>query len=490
MSQTMVQPSSQDAITQESKHANPTKNNTTRQEVVVADEHEEEDGSEVKRIKSLMLPPQTPGRVSLLDLLANPEDFSSELPQGTPSEQITWKHVPGLLRSPSSSARTTQKSKKRSHSSSPASSQARRSKHFRADKESSDLKSLSQSRQKSPSRRSPNQEDPASILWNHYNNQRRLCEPVLPTLPPFEPSPHTPVDNKKDVSFRRTASCGSEWPTSNPKRRKLAQPDLHSTTKQIFASRRKELLECELPQQSKVTILLETVQQSLAARDREHDAPSSSSPLPEKSEAEDEDDDDGSSRLEGGSPRDARPTLSPQRLSTNPAFPHGSSPLKGKAINMSDLSDLDFDEDDLASIEEALTQGQAGVNSAEERPAPEDCVMLDEGKDPPANEVLDAKRSISQPLPTTQKTFDDDFDDFDVDDNILDEELTILAEKVDSQQAEPTSKFAPQTNRSGISFSSGDALDLDDNDFDDVLLDTTKQMTGAAAAGKQVRFRF
>lgn len=487
MSQTITKPSSQATISPSSNDATPTKIDAAKREAE-ANRQEEESESHAQPTKSLMLPPHTPGRVSLLDLIANPEDFFSELPQGTPSEQVTWKHVPGVLRSPSSSVKTTQKSKKRSHSSSPISSQTRRSKHFRGEDESADLKTASQSLRRSPSRRSPNRDDPASILWSHYN-QTRLYEPVLPALPPFEPSPHTPVDAKKDNSFRRTASCGNEWPTSNPKRRKLVQPDPHSTTKQIFASRKKEMLECELPRQSKVTILLETVQQSLAARDREQDAPSSSSPLPERMETEAENVGDDEATAE-----EVRSTASSQRHPMNSMFPHGSSPLKGKATNVSDLSDLDFDDDDLAGIEEALTQGQAEMSVLQEIPVPQDRQIPHTGKVPPYEDSSAPPKQVQALQDRNQGTFDDDFDDFDVDDNVFDEELTILADKVDSQQAAVNNTNASNAKRSGVIFSGHGAFDFGDDDLDDASFVEAKgpllgRPVGAISTEKQVRFR-
>ena len=492
MSQPITKPSLQATISPNSSDATPTKIDTARSEGE-ANRQEEESESHAQPTKSLMLPPHTPGRVSLLDLIANPEDFFSELPQGTPSEQVTWKHVPGVLRSPSSSVKTTQKSKKRSHSSSPISSQSRRSKHFRGEDDSADLKTASQSLRRSPSRRSPNRDDPASILWSHYN-QTRLYEPVLPALPPFESSPHTPVDAKKDNSFRRTASCGNEWPTSNPKRRKLVQPDPHSTTKQIFASRKKEMLECELPRQSKVTILLETVQQSLAARDREQDAPSSSSPLPERMETEAENVGDGEAMAEEMTAEDVRSTASSQRLPMNSMFPHGSSPLKGKATNVCDLSDLDFDDDDLAGIEEALTQGQAEINVLQEIPVPQDRQTPHTGGNPPYEDSSAPPKQAQALQDRNQGAFDDDFDDFDVDDKVFDEELTILADKVDSQQAAVKNNSPSNAKPSGVTTSGHDALDFGDDDLDDASFVEPKgpfpeRSVGAISTEKQVRLR-
>ncbi|KAK5956257.1 DNA replication endonuclease-helicase Dna2 [Knufia fluminis] len=442
-----------------------------------------------------LLPPQTPGRISLSDLVANPEDLLNQLPSATPHEQITWKHVPGLLNSPSSSVRTSQRGTKRSHSSSPASSQGRRSKHFRPDRDTMDMKSVSQSLQRSPARRSPNHDDPAAVLWSNYA-EKRGNEPVLPPLPPFDLFPHTPSGGSKDATFRRTASCGTEWPTSGPKRRKLIHQDPHSTTKQIFASKRKDMLKPQLSKQSKVSILLESVQQSLIARQREQDEPSSSSPLPERFEPQ-------ANRAEQ-TVEDKQQSPSPRKsLPAPPAMRHGSSPLKGKLDKSSDYGDLDFDDDDLEDIEDALTQGQQQLEAKEPAAPPQvpalrhaetiqpSCVG-EEQKKPEISAQQDVQNGNRQPqkgalIENNNIKIVDEFDDDD--DDLFDEEFQQLAEQVDSQQCPANGTNAMQQKSHALAVTCDGAFDddCDDNIFDEID-DTTAAVTNnAAASAKQTQ---
>jgi len=446
--------------------------------------------------ESRLLPPQTPGKISLSDLVANPEDLLNQVPYATPHEQITWKHVPGLLASPSSSVKTTQRGTKRSHSSSPASSQGRRSKHFRLDRDGNamDMKSVSQSLQKSPARRSPNHDDPAAVLWSKYS-EKRGNEPVLPPLPPFDPSPHTPGGSKQDAAFRRTASCGTEWPTSGPKRRKLIHHDPHSTTKQIFASKRIDILKPELSRQSRVSILLESVEQSLAARQREQDEPSSSSPLPE--------------RLE---PRISRPeqqteenqqSPSPKKSISGPtSMRHGSSPLKGRADKSSDYGDLDFDDDDLEDIEHALTQGQQQMEAKEAVQAPHVPTMRHADTMPPsyAGEITNEgstsalRRARHDSVrPQKQCSFHNDdiiiVDEFDDDDDIFNDELQQLAEQFDSQQRPANVTSAMQQKPHALAATCDGAFDddCDDTIFDEIDDKAAPHLSNTTESVKQVR---
>ncbi|KAK5074350.1 DNA replication endonuclease-helicase Dna2 [Lithohypha guttulata] len=426
---------------------------------------ERNDSGKEQNTSQIQLPPKTPGRISLSDLVANPEDLLDQLPSATPYDQVTWNHIPGLLETPSSSVssiRRTQRSRKRAQSSSPVSSQGRKAKNSRTD-DSLNLKSISQSLQKSPVRRSPNHDDPAAVLWNHYA-EKRGHEPALPPIHPIEFSPGS-SESRKDNGFRRTASCGNEWPTSKAKRRKVIHYDPHSTTKQIFASRRKDILKQELPQQSKVSILLESVQQSFVARAREHDEPSSSSPLPAKAGTEEIHD--------HAADKSRQPTPSPQKRLQPPAsMPHGSSPLKARTDVSSDYGDLDFDDEELGDIEQALTQGN--VQSPDANPPHVPFTKNSRC----GQSVVPAPARVQQSRPTSQQSkrektpepvpspAKDDFDllgDFDDDD--FNDELQQLVETIDSQQA--------VRNNDPVSGKPAVATTLDgtfDDDYDEDLM--------------------
>lgn len=355
-----------------------------------------------------------------------------------------------------------------------------------------DMKSISQSLHKTPTRRSPNQDDPAAVLWNNYADKRGN-EPVLPPLPPLELSPHTPNGSKKDTSFRRTASCGNEWPTSKAKRRKLVHHDPHSTTKQIFASRRKEILRPELPQQSKVSILLESVQQSFVARARAPDEPSSSSPLPERFEPELlQAKPSNESRQQSHSPgKHLQPAL---------AMPHGSSPLKGRPDKSSDYGDFDFDEDDLEVIEAALTQGHAQLGSRDAnvaKPTPflrdaNDLSEVQPLRNPPnlqpqSTHDIGSIPSVNQVSKTNndETIIDNDFDDDD--DELFNNELQELAEKVDSQQTGLSHPSIVQRTSSLAGVLDGTFDDEFDEDLMNELDDFGTVSTSAAVDGKEVR---
>lgn len=364
-----------------------------------------------------------------------------------------------------------------------------------------DMKRVSQSLQRSPNRRSPNHDDPAAVLWSNYA-EKRGNEPALPPLPLLELSPHTPLDIAKDNSFRRTASCGNEWPTSSSKRRKLRHQDPHSTTKQIFASKRREFLKPELSKRSKVSLLLESVQQNLSTRKQNEDEPSSSSPLPERYEPE------TVIHNQKGAVQDR--ALSPQKtVSANAMMTHGSSPLKNRYDKSSDYGDLDFDDDDLEGIEDALTQGQAQLEATHVDRLPKvpslrhadtiqpSCIGISGKAQQP---MVEPEREPHREAPQTNTDdvkildeFDDDDDDF------FNDELQQLADKVESQNppltiARPedlqqqhqatnkTSRTAAVANACDGAFDDDD--DLWDEEIDEKALSAAYN---AASSGNKVR---
>lgn len=355
-----------------------------------------------------------------------------------------------------------------------------------------DMKSVSQSLQRSPSRRSPNHDDPAAVLWSNYADKRGN-EPLLPPLPFLELSPGTPTDSKKDAAFRRTASCGNEWPTSGHKRRKLTHQDPHSTTKQIFASKRKEMLKPQLSRQSKVSMLLESVQQSLAARQRDENEPSSSSPVPETCEHP----------VDGAQPPLEEKGLSPSPRKSLPpprTMLHGSSPLKGKVDKSSDYGDLDFDDDDLEDIEDALTQGQQQMEGKPDTMTAQ--VPRHVGPIQPShagerrNEpTVSAQEEVQQneSRPPAKVPLQDDnikiVDEFDDDDEIFDDDLQQLAEQVDSQQGMMKSVRDARRKPHALATACDGAFDdeYDDGIFDGIDAKDEAATVNAAVSAKQVR---
>ena len=222
-------------------------------------------------------PPSTPASsIPLADLIGNIEDaWKYPLPSATPLDHVGWSKASGTQNS--SSFQSTQRGKKRARSSSPGSSQPDKRSQYSAGKESSDLENIQKSL------RTP-QNDPAADLWNHYASGLKTSN-VKPSLFRLSPSsPKTPsTTNSKDNALRRTASCGVEWPMSKSKRRRTDATESFDRARGIFAAAKREILAPDLPKQSRISMLVEKIQESLSKKQSEPgDEPSSSSPLPER----------------------------------------------------------------------------------------------------------------------------------------------------------------------------------------------------------------
>lgn len=225
-------------------------------------------------------PPSTPAmRLPLADLIGNAEDAARRQPvkEQSPEEHIGW--IPNS----SNSALSPQRRRKRAVSSSPLeSSQNEASAHF-ASAHGTEMHNLQQSL-KTP------HADPAADLWSRYATGRNPDEtPIGLKLPSFahlmnesspRPLPKTPGGSVGGL--RRWASCGVEWPTSRPKRRR---------TQGVFRDQQDDVFTDEQGESnglsnkpSRVEMLLDKVEESLSkpASKLRIDGPSSSSPLPDK----------------------------------------------------------------------------------------------------------------------------------------------------------------------------------------------------------------
>lgn len=305
------------------------------------------------------------------------------------------------------------------------------------------MKTLSQSLQRAPAVNSPGQDDPAAVLWKAYADKKG-GEPVLPPLPVFSLSQKTAA---KD--FRRTASCGIEWPISSSKRRKLKHHDPHSTTKQIFASKRKEILQSDISRQSRVSLLLDNIQQSFVARQRDQDAPSSSSPLPVMLNVVP----DQISPAE-----ELPPVLPPARISQSADSPMRTSrsPLQNDE-KTSEYGDMDLNDEDLEEIEQALTQDDAHILNDAHRPPPPTlrhantahpaCIgdsATEDMKQSP-NSRIRPQSPTSRDRPVSKKNFNVFVDDFS--DGCLDDDLEELMANVGSQRAAQAAAKDTRENR-------------------------------------------
>jgi hypothetical protein len=227
--------------------------------------------------------PQTPAaKIPLADLISNTEDAFNCAPLlATPNDHVLWQHGPRSS-DPSTSFHSSQRDKKRARSSSPISSQLERSDYFPAKKDPLDLESM-------PKLLRTPQNDPTMDLWNRYTNGNAtksakgdFTASVFANLMPS--SPQTPsTTNSKDGGLRRTASCGLEWPTSKSKRQRVDNGESYGRTRDVFAASKRDILATDLPKTSRVSLLVEKIQESLARKPvAEIDGPSSSSPLPER----------------------------------------------------------------------------------------------------------------------------------------------------------------------------------------------------------------
>lgn len=385
-----------------------------------------------------ILPPRTPGRISLSDLIADPEDLINQAPSATPNDHVTWKHVPGLMTTPSS-IYTTQRGSKRARSSSPGSSQAKKSRHFQ-DGDHMDMTRLSQSLHRSQERHSPQQDDPASVLWHNYAG-KSCVEPVLPPMPPNGLSPQTPNHQRKEASFRRVQSCTNEWPTSSAKRRKIRHHDPHGTTKEIFASKRKLILKRDEPHQSRVSILLDSLQESVTAKKLDQEDPSSSSPLPDRYHNA-----DLASAALPIHERTEDMVLNTTGLQ-KPGQKSTGSPLKHD--KSSEFGGLDLDDEDFEAIEHTFTQhatefpkssGLLASKPVHPNSEPACIAIGNQGHS-------QGRADTGSNHPTTNKAPTVAFGNNNEDDLILDDELMQLADQLISQKSSTLDPKHPRTKQ-------------------------------------------
>ncbi|KAI9790110.1 MAG: Tripartite DNA replication factor [Candelina submexicana] len=237
--------------------------------------------------------PQTPvSRIPLVELIGNDENTANHPVNEdiSPEERVCWQHT----RSPNSSYPCSsmltpahRRGKKRARSSSPPSSAQELSKHFSKNKDDTlDLQDL-QKLLKTP------QADPALELWDRYSidtsHKPKANGIAMPSFAHLlnASSPHSFANGVSPNSaggLRRSLSCGTEWPTSKTKRRKItcsgslgAGDDVLANAEDIRESHGKSKL-------SRVNLLVEKLQESLAnptPLDRTA-GPSSSSPLPDR----------------------------------------------------------------------------------------------------------------------------------------------------------------------------------------------------------------
>ena len=208
--------------------------------------------------------PQTPvGRLPLTDLIACGDDTSHRHLNLTPIERVLWDQSPVI----SETSTSKRRSRKRAHSSSPASSsQNETSHHFESTKPQVDLQAL-QKALKTP------KADPADDLWSRYSLSTRTAERRSPTAPTSlvftqlvhsssPPTPASHLQSKDGSGLRRALSC-IEWPTSAAKRRKLQRGGFYKDSSSGLARIDKEADTNETSRISRVSFLVEKIHDGL-----------------------------------------------------------------------------------------------------------------------------------------------------------------------------------------------------------------------------------
>jgi DNA replication ATP-dependent helicase Dna2 len=418
--------------------------------------------------------PSTPGiRLDLEDLVANTEDaFNHPPPLGTPGDHVLWQNGPtssdmtGSMGAGTQKSQRSQKGRKRMRSSSPSSSQMERSTHF--DNEGDPAGPNKQQR----ILRTPNN-DPTQELWRRYANangeRKDLNEDVssFARLPPS--SPITPSTESRDSAIRRTVSCGIEWPTSKPKRRRVEIGDTQNRTKIIFAASRREILARDRPKTSRVSLLVEKIHESLAQRARMEDEPSSSSPLPDRHAAL-----PLSQTSPTRSPSKLRPASSHRENNPRAASEDPNTVAVDKDM-LDEFADDDFDMDFFEEVEKRISQ--VAVSAPE--PVAPNTSQLKMYERP--NEADVGVKEVPAPpkVSAAVQEFDDgaefledglEFDEFDDDDDLFTTELETLAAKVESQPRGSNDQTNESHAGSCQQLPTIDELDGAFDDDDDLLL--------------------
>ncbi|EXJ68239.1 DNA replication ATP-dependent helicase Dna2 [Cladophialophora psammophila CBS 110553] len=423
--------------------------------------------------------PHTPAvRIPIEDLIANTEDaYNCTPPINTPKDHVLWQTHPDSS-DVSIAAGATQRSRKRAHSSSPFSSQ-----QLSVHKDALNLDALNKSL------RTPNN-DPTQDLWNRYTNANGLKkdakEPTLPSHIHLLPSsPQTPSTTSKDSGLRRTHSCGIEWPTSKAKRRKVETTAHHSRTKELFAASRKDILRRDLPNNTRVGLLLERIQESLTKKVDAAESPSSSSPLPDRRSQAFVSPTKPTNRIRQVSDGLVDTARSPRKV------PSGKVAIPSEISFSSEFSDDGLDIEAFESVEWALEQAEAkdktshvvsnhnenGLNTRPNIHSYDEArsLQLDGSRDQRGRPQNENDELILQSEHTATEF--DEFDDDDDDEELMNEMLDLAAQYDSPSQAVATKPQAPGKPTSGTNPQSKyletldefqDAFDDDDDFWEDI----------------------
>ncbi|KAI9840048.1 MAG: hypothetical protein M1819_000241 [Sarea resinae] len=450
-------------------------NEADKENVAIATESalQESEGSQHQALKPSQnsqpkLPrecPKTPAsRLALADLLGGSEDTIAHAvlkDTTTPDERVCWAHV----RSPRSSGQTSSltpgyiaRRKRRARSSSPlSSSQPEIGDASVTQDESFNLQNL-QSMLKTP------QADPAKELWSRYTIKTGSNESAnLPPMPSFahlltEPSPHASVKSgagSSAVGLRRSMSCGTEWPASAAKRRRIKGPDFSIHGDDIFTDPKSDHQGSGSSKLSRVNALMDKIQESLTKRPSADDAAkdlSSSSPIPDKSDSPQELSD---SPLQNRGQANDSEKMAEALAGQDEENPH----MRGSDDGSSEFAD----DIDIDMFESAAMAAEA--SSHNEPPAA--------AANHTGTTVAAASVTVAEAFPDTAKAagarnpqhqvdtdlMQDDFDEFDVDgDELFAADLEHVASKYDALNAAKAMTTAPPCRSSDMLSAEGSAV--------------------------------
>ena len=220
--------------------------------------------------------PQTPlGRLPLSQLLASGEDPRQHL-NVTPIERVLWGN--SSVESDVPNPAPVRRGRKRTHSSSPASSSQNEASTYFAKEKVANLQALRKAL-KTP------QADPADDLWNRYSSNTGNVEHRSPTAPAgvklasllHSSSPQTQVSHiqKDSGGLRRALSC-IEWPTSAAKRRRLFHGGNQKSPMMEGSTTNGKTV--ERSKASRVSLLVDKIHESLAKPAALRQSDSSSEP--------------------------------------------------------------------------------------------------------------------------------------------------------------------------------------------------------------------
>ena len=158
--------------------------------------------------------PQTPvGRVPLQELIHNDGNLLEAIPNISPTEQVVWN------RSPQSSDQmdtpALRRGKRKRQPSEPSSSQPQASNHFVMEGRRPPNEGNAPGLLRTP------QADPVKELWNRYSIDGPERTPITSAAVARFLNSSSPRCNDSERGLQRSLTCGSAWPTSAAKRRRI-----------------------------------------------------------------------------------------------------------------------------------------------------------------------------------------------------------------------------------------------------------------------------